>query len=212
MYKLVISISLGVTIPILVLTGIRLVKLWIMANRNMGFVPPWLRNVFTGRARSSNPNIQHIPRTIPTSTSTTSTFWPYEENRICRAARDTRHLGFSTRDAAQAIRAMGQAGVRAGRAARAFQRAISNLPNRGDIMSEYQMGRVDRLLITMPDGNEITVESPVVEIYIEQETLEHFSSGSRVADRSVVVNEEIRARVGVREDQFFEAIRLIRED
>jgi hypothetical protein len=84
------------------------------------------------------------------------------------------------------------------------------------MIDTFEMGRVEEVIIKMPDGNELRVNNAIVKVEIETETLEHFSTlgGSPVRDHApVVIGEEKVVTLKVEDPSIIEELtRLIRED
>lgn len=80
----------------------------------------------------------------------------------------------------------------------------------------YQLGRVSHVTITMPDGQDLVINAPVVTVDIETETMDHFSlSGGRaIVDKEVTIREEKKVSIQVEDDGELgdKLTRLIRED
>lgn len=155
-------------------------------------------------------------RTTCSTTSTTSTFRPYEESQVCSAVRN------SAIQAAQAMTALGQAGVRGAVAGRQFSGALQNMQNlaraegglldseRRDLFSNYNIGVVKELIIKDDYGAAIVIENAIVKVEVEQETIDHYSMGR--LDQSVVVNEKKVVTITLKEKEALDLTRLIRED
>lgn len=79
--------------------------------------------------------------------------------------------------------------------------------------SQFDMGVVSKVTITMSDGNEMSFDNAVVNVNLEQETINHYSFGNPVPDKSVVLNERTNIDITTNnEEDFFKAVRLIREE
>ena len=155
-------------------------------------------------------------RTTCSTTSTTSTFHPYEESQVCSAVCS------SAIQAAQAMAALGQAGIRGAVAGRRLNEALQNMQNlaRADshqfrngsreVFCDYQLGVVKELIIKDGEGPDIRITNAKLVIAIEQDTLEHYSGG--VVDQSVIINEQTVATITLKKEVAAELFRLIRED
>ena len=79
------------------------------------------------------------------------------------------------------------------------------------------MGRVHAVVIQMPDGQELTIRTPRVEVNIETETVDHFSlsGGAPIRDMQVAIQEDREVVIHTEDndgDLIEELTRLIRED
>lgn len=221
MIKLLILYPISFVVAVLlVMTWYNMISVIRGAFRNLLSIP-----------RTVNEPVGRWTSTTDSTTSTSSTHPPYEEGDYCDAEHGgvvsgrveprenvlgtaieaARRSGYSIREVADALRALGSAGTHAAQAGRDFQEAIRGINSGIGPMSDYQIGRVRRVTIELLDGRDISIEDANVTMTIEQETLNHHSFGGRI-DATVVVNEERNVNVEVNPETFFEAIRLIRED
>ena len=78
------------------------------------------------------------------------------------------------------------------------------------------MGRVAEVIIRMPNGQELRIHTPRVEVNIETETLDHhsLSGGAPIISTEVTIREDRQVVINTEDDGTLmeELTRLIRED
>lgn len=125
------------------------------------------------------------------------------------------------KDLVNAIRQFGEAVAKCGVSAEEATVALQTFGGlwAGDTKmstSNFDLGVVPRMTIHLPDGSDMVLENPCLEIEVEQETLDHMSvrSGRMAVDRSsVVVSEKKTVKIqNPTPEVAEELIRLIRDE